>query len=72
MINRVRGYDRTNQVEGVVEEVKEKAHEVAGVARNYLVEGTGRVRQFVIEKPAMALGLGLGLGVFLGWLIKRR
>ncbi len=53
-------------------EFKERALDVAAVARERFSEGTGRAREFISEKPAMALGIAFGMGIFLGWLIKRR
>ncbi len=53
-------------------EFKEKALDAAAVARERWTEGTGLIRNFIIEKPAQALGIALGMGVVLGWLIKRR
>ena len=53
-------------------ELKEKALDVAAVARERWSEGTAKARDFISEKPVQALGLAFGLGVFLGWLIKRR
>ena len=70
MIDRIKGLQ-----EGLgpqAGELKEKALDAAAVARERWAEGTGRVRNFIIEKPAQALAIALGMGVVLGWLIKRR
>jgi len=54
------------------EQIKEKALDWAATAREQLNEGNEKVRNFVIERPAQALGIALGMGVLLGWWIKRR
>ena len=41
-------------------------------ARERFVEGSGRVREYVIKNPAQAVAIALGVGVLIGWLIKRR
>ena len=53
-------------------QLKEKALDLAAVARERATQGKDAVRTFTIEKPARALGIALGMGVLLGWLIKRR
>jgi ElaB/YqjD/DUF883 family membrane-anchored ribosome-binding protein len=54
------------------EMIKERAMEMAATAREQLADGSERVRRYVVEQPARALGIALGMGVLLGWLIKRR
>jgi len=70
MIDRIKGLQAG--IGPQADEYREKALDVAAVARERWAEGHERVRNFVIEKPVQALGLALGMGVFLGWLIKRR
>ncbi len=70
MINRVTGYD--SGAPGQAEEIKAKATDLVCAARERLSEGTQTVRQYIVERPAWALGLAVGIGVFLGWLTKRR
>jgi ElaB/YqjD/DUF883 family membrane-anchored ribosome-binding protein len=41
-------------------------------AQEYLAEAGDIVKNFVNNRPAMALGAALAVGVVLGWLIKRR
>jgi len=53
-------------------QIKEKALDLTALARERLVEWNQAVREFTIQKPAIALGLAAGMGVMLGWLIKRR
>ncbi|HWE37594.1 MAG TPA: hypothetical protein VG406_13580 [Isosphaeraceae bacterium] len=54
------------------EQLKERALDAAAAAREGLTVGARRVRAYVTEQPARALGIALGMGVVLGWLIKRR
>ena len=53
-------------------QLKERALDLAAVAREQLTEGSRRLKDYVVEQPARALGIALGMGVLLGWLIKRR
>jgi ElaB/YqjD/DUF883 family membrane-anchored ribosome-binding protein len=50
----------------------EQAEIIAAAARERLALGRDRVRAFIVDEPARALGIALGVGVLLGWLIKRR
>jgi ElaB/YqjD/DUF883 family membrane-anchored ribosome-binding protein len=54
------------------DEVKEMALQYAAVAQEQLAAGRERVKQYVVQQPARALGIAFGVGVFLGWMIKRR
>ena len=53
-------------------QLQEQGEIVAAAARERLSEGRDKVRTFIIEKPARALGVAFAVGVVLGWLIKRR
>jgi len=68
--------DRLHEVgssyEPQLDELKEQALVYAAAARERLVEGSDRVREYIAKEPARALGIALGVGVLLGWLIKRR
>jgi ElaB/YqjD/DUF883 family membrane-anchored ribosome-binding protein len=55
-----------------VEQLRERALDMAATARERLGEGTDLVRGFVTRHPARSLGIALGMGIILGWLIKRR
>jgi ElaB/YqjD/DUF883 family membrane-anchored ribosome-binding protein len=55
-----------------LEELKEQALVYAATARERLAEGREKVREYIVNEPARALGIALGVGVLLGWLIKRR
>ena len=46
--------------------------EVFAQAQDYLAEAGEFVKDFVTNRPALALGAALAAGVILGWLIKRR
>jgi len=52
--------------------LKDQAQVYAASAREQLAEGSEKVREYIVNEPARALGIALGLGVLLGWLIKRR
>lgn len=54
------------------DQLQEQAKILAATAREKWDEGREAARNFVVEKPAQALGVALGMGVLLGWLIKRR
>lgn len=54
------------------EDLKETALVYVAAARERLAEGSERIKQYIINQPARALGIALGVGVLLGWLIKRR
>lgn len=54
------------------EELKEMALQYAAVARERMAEGSERIKDYVVNQPARALGIALGVGVLLGWMIKRR
>jgi len=55
-----------------LDDVKEQALVYAAAARERLAEGRDKVRAYIVNEPARALGIALGVGVLLGWLIKRR
>jgi len=68
--------DRLQQLESSfgpqAEQLKERALDLAAVARERLADGNRIVSKYVSEQPARALGIALGMGVLVGWLIKRR
>jgi len=70
MIDRIQGLE--SALGPQADELKERALEYAASACEVLSEGTDKVKTFVVNEPARALGIALGLGVLLGWLIKRR
>jgi len=55
-----------------LDEMKEQALIYAASARERLAEGREKVRDYIVNEPARALGIALGVGVLLGRLIKRR
>jgi len=55
-----------------LEELKDKAQLYAAAASERLAEGRDKIRQYIVNEPARALGIALGVGVLLGWLTKRR
>jgi ElaB/YqjD/DUF883 family membrane-anchored ribosome-binding protein len=55
-----------------LDQLQEQAEILAAAARERLAEGREKVRAFIVENPAQALGIALGMGVVLGWLNKRR
>lgn len=55
-----------------LDDLKEQALVYAATARERLAEGQEKVREYIVNQPARALGIALGVGVVLGWLIKRR
>jgi ElaB/YqjD/DUF883 family membrane-anchored ribosome-binding protein len=55
-----------------LDEMKEQALIYAASARERLAQGQEKVRDYIVNEPARALGIALGVGVVLGWLIKRR
>lgn len=58
-----------------VAEVLETAElmlQYATIARERIVGGKQRVREYVERQPLQALGIALGVGIFIGWLTKRR
>jgi ElaB/YqjD/DUF883 family membrane-anchored ribosome-binding protein len=55
-----------------VDRLKETALDMAAAARERLAMGTDRIRDYVTQQPARALGIAFGIGVLFGWLIKRR
>jgi len=70
MIDRMKDYE--SSLGPQAEQLKEKALDMAAVARERLAQGSDAVKQYTIQQPTRALGLALGMGVLLGWLIKRR
>ena len=71
MIDRIQGFEG-GSLGPQAEQLKEKALELAAVAREQITHGGETIRDYTIKQPAKALGLALGMGVLLGWLIKRR
>jgi ElaB/YqjD/DUF883 family membrane-anchored ribosome-binding protein len=72
MIDRIQGFEGGALGPEQVEQLKEKALEMAAAAREQVARGGETIRKYTIKQPAKALGLALGVGVLLGWLIKRR
>jgi len=70
MIDRIQNLG--SSAEPSLDQLKEQALNYAATAREQLAEGQERIRDYVVNKPAHALGIALGVGVLLGWLIKRR
>ena len=70
MINRIQ--DRESSFGARAEDLKESALVYVAAARERLAGGNERVKQYIVNQPARALGIALGVGVILGWLIKRR
>jgi len=70
MINRIQALGTGEGMQA--DELKETALVYVAAARERLTEGSERVKQYIINQPARALGIALGMGVLLGWLIKRR
>jgi len=70
MIDRIQdmGASYGPQLDGI----KEQALNYAAVARERMLEGRDKAREYIVNEPARALGIALGVGVLLGWLIKRR
>jgi ElaB/YqjD/DUF883 family membrane-anchored ribosome-binding protein len=55
-----------------LDQLQEQGEILAAAARERLTEGRDKVRAFIVDKPARALGVAFAAGVLLGWLIKRR
>jgi ElaB/YqjD/DUF883 family membrane-anchored ribosome-binding protein len=70
MIDRIQ--DLGSNYEPQLDELKEQALIYAATARERLAEGRDKIREYIVNEPARALGIALGVGVLLGWLIKRR
>jgi len=70
MIDRMQ--DIGSGAETSLDQLKEQAMTYAATAREQLADGQGRIREYIVNKPAHALGIALGVGALLGWLIKRR
>jgi ElaB/YqjD/DUF883 family membrane-anchored ribosome-binding protein len=71
MIDRIQNYEGGDYA-GQVDQIKEQALTMLATAREQFAVGSDSVKNYVVEKPARALGIALGVGVVLGWLIKRR
>ncbi|WZP00471.1 hypothetical protein EP7_002115 [Isosphaeraceae bacterium EP7] len=70
MIDRLR--ESGQALGGQPESWREQALGASAAAREGFADGTERLKTFVINQPAKALGLALLVGVALGWLVKRR
>lgn len=70
MIDRIAGLEGGGSPS--TEQIKEKALEFVGVARERVAQGGESIRTYTVKQPARALGIALGMGVLVGWLIKRR
>jgi ElaB/YqjD/DUF883 family membrane-anchored ribosome-binding protein len=70
MIDRIPGLESSYGPQA--EQLKERALEYAATAREQLAQGSEKIRDYVVQQPARALGIALGVGVLLGWIIKRR
>jgi len=70
MIDRIQ--DLGSGYETQLDALKDQAQIYAATARERLAEGSEKVREYIVNEPARALGIALGLGVLLGWMIKRR
>jgi len=70
MVDRTQGSDAGFADQA--EELKARALEYAGTARESFSKGNELVKEYLTNQPARALGIALGLGVAVGWLIKRR
>jgi len=55
-----------------LDQLKEQAQVYAASAREQWVEGSAKIREYIVNEPARALGIALGMGVLLGWMLKRR
>jgi ElaB/YqjD/DUF883 family membrane-anchored ribosome-binding protein len=68
--------DRLRELEpglGVrLDDVKEKALDLAATARERFSGGSHLLREYIVKEPTRSLGIAVGMGVILGWLIKRR
>jgi hypothetical protein len=70
MIDRLR--ETAPSLGGSPESWREQALGATSAAREGFADGSERLKTFVINQPAKALGLALLVGVARGWLIKRR
>jgi ElaB/YqjD/DUF883 family membrane-anchored ribosome-binding protein len=64
--------DIVTSAEPGLDQLKDQAQIYAAAASERLAKGRDKIRQFIVNEPARALGIALGVGVLLGWLIKRR
>jgi len=67
-----RNRDGRSEFTPQADEIRAMAAQDVAVARERLVEGTVRIKNYVATEPARALGIALGVGVLLGWMIARR
>ena len=70
MVDRTQGLDPG--LGARVGDAKEKALDLAAIAREQFSGGRWIVREYIVKEPTRALGIAVGMGVILGWLIKRR
>jgi len=70
MVDRTQGLDAGLGAQ--VDDVKQKALDMAATAREQFSGGTRFLRDYIVKEPTRALGIAVGMGVILGWLIKRR
>jgi len=64
--------DIASDAEPAFDQLKDQAQIYAAAASERLAEGRDKIRQYIVNEPARAIGIALGVGVLLGWLIKRR
>jgi ElaB/YqjD/DUF883 family membrane-anchored ribosome-binding protein len=64
--------DIVTSAEPALDQLRDQAQLYAAVAGERLAESRDKIRQYIVNEPARALGIALGVGVLLGWLIKRR
>jgi ElaB/YqjD/DUF883 family membrane-anchored ribosome-binding protein len=70
MVDRTQGLDAG--LGASVDDIKEKALDLAATAREQISGGRKVLREYIVKEPTKALAVAVGMGVLLGWLIKRR